>query len=229
MKIAIIPARGGSKRIPFKNIKLFCGKPIIAYSIEAARASGCFDQVIVSTDNHDIAEISLSYGAKVPFVRPEVLSDDNTGITPVIAHATEWFNNAGKPPDYVCCICATAPFVRPADIQVGLSTLVAAGCDFAFSVTNFPFPIQRAIRITSEKRLEMFTPSAFQTRSQDLMEAFHDASQFYWGSANAWLETKPLFGSGSVPVMLPRHRVQDIDTSEDWFTAEVMYRALNAT
>jgi pseudaminic acid cytidylyltransferase len=228
MKIAVIPARGGSKRIPSKNIKPFCGKPMIAYSIEAALASGCFDQVIVSTDNEEIAETSLAHGAAVPFMRPESLSDDHTGTTPVIAHATEWLNKAGTPPDYVCCIYATAPFVRPEDIQVGLCRLEAAGCDYAFSVTSFAFPIQRAVRITTENRVEMFTPSAFQTRSQDLTEAFHDAGQFYWGTAGAWLEAKPIFGAGSAPVVLPRYRVQDIDTPEDWVTAELMYSAMGA-
>ena len=226
MKVAVIPARGASKRIPRKNIKPFCGKPMIAYSIEAALASGCFDEVIVSTDDEEIAEISLTHGAAVPFMRPETLSDDHTGTTPVIVHATEWLNKAGTPPDYVCCIYATAPFVRPEDIQVGLSRLEAAGCDYAFSVTSFAFPIQRAVRITAESRVEMFTPSAFQTRSQDLAEAFHDAGQFYWGTASAWLEAKLIFGAGSVPVVLPRYRVQDIDTPEDWVTAELMYKVL---
>ena len=228
MRIAVIPARGGSKRISRKNIKLFCGKPMISYSIEAALASGCFDQIIVSTDNEEIAKISVAHGATVPFMRPEALSDDHTGTTPVIAHAIKWLNKAVTPPDYVCCIYATAPFVRPEDIQLGLSRLEAAGCDYAFSVTGFAFPIQRAVRITAENRVEMFTPSAFQTRSQDLVEAFHDAGQFYWGAASAWLEEKPIFGTGSVPVVLPRYRVQDIDTPEDWVTAELMYSAMGA-
>jgi len=200
MKIAVIPARGGSKRIPRKNIKPFCGKPMIAYSIEAALASGCFDQVIVSTDSEEIAEISVAHGAVVPFMRPEDLSDDHTGTTPVIAHAIEWLNNTGTPPDYVCCIYATAPFVRPTDIELGLRKLEEAGCDFAFSVTSFAFPIQRAVRITEENRVEMFTPHTFHTRSQDLAEAFHDAGQFYWGTASAWLEEKPIFGAGSAPL-----------------------------
>lgn len=228
MRVAVIPARGGSKRIPRKNIKSFCGKPMIAYGIEAALDSGCFDQVIVSTDNEEIAEISLAHGASVPFMRPEALSDDHTGTTPVIAHATEWLTKAGKPPEYVCCIYATAPFVRPADIQLGLSRLEEAGCDYAFSVASFAFPIQRAVRITAENRVKMFTPCAFQTRSQDLVEAFHDAGQYYWGTARAWLESKPIFGTGSVPVVLPRYRVQDIDTPEDWVTAESMYKAMSA-
>ena len=228
MKVAIITARGGSKRIPHKNIKPFCDKPMVAYSIEAALSSGCFDQVIVSTDSEEIAKICLAHGATVPFMRPDALSDDHTGTTPVIAHATEWLNKSGTPPDYVCCIYATAPFVRPEDIQLGWSKLEAAGCDYAFSVTSYAFPIQRAVRITAENRLEMFTPREFQTRSQDLAEAFHDAGQFYWGTAGAWLEAKPIFGAGSVPVVLPRYRVQDIDTPEDWVTAELMYKAMGA-
>ena len=228
MKIAVIPARGGSKRIPRKNIKPFCGKPMIAYSIEAALASGCFDQVMVSTDSEEIAQISVAHGATVPFMRPENLSDDHTGTTPVIAHATEWLIHAGTPPDHVCCIYATAPFVRPKDIETGLRMIEEADCDFAFSVTSFAFPIQRAVRITKGNRVEMFTPHAFNTRSQDLAEAFHDAGQFYWGTASAWMEAKPIFGAGSVPVVLPRYRVQDIDTLEDWETAELMFKAMDA-
>lgn len=227
MKIAIIPARGGSKRIPKKNIKPFCGKPMIAWSIEAALASRCFERVIVSTDDQEIADVALHYGAEAPFLRPRDLSDDHTGTTPVIRHATEWVSQNGTPATHVCCIYATAPFIRPTDIQDGLTALKTAACDYAFSVTSYAFPIQRAVKITPENRVEMFEPEQFQTRSQDLEEAYHDAAQFYWGTADAWLAERPIFGAQSVPVILPRHRVQDIDTPEDWITAEFMFKAMD--
>ncbi len=228
MKIAVIPSRGGSKRIPRKNIKLFCGKPMIAWSIEAARASGLFDHIVVSTDDAEIAELAKAHGAEVPFMRPAALSDDHTGTSPVVAHAIEWYREHGHMPDPVCCIYATAPFVTAADLQRGLQTLTDTGSDFAFSVTSYAFPIQRAIKLTQECRVEMFQPEHFNTRSQDLEEAFHDAGQFYWGRAEAWLTGKPIFSTGAVPVMLPRHRVQDIDTAEDWERAEWMFKALQA-
>lgn len=227
MRLAVIPARGGSKRIPRKNIKIFGGKPMIAWSIEAALQSSCFDRVIVSTDDVEIAEVARAYGAEVPFMRPAELSDDNTATAPVIAHAIAWHNSYDKQVDAVCCIYATAPFVSARNLQQGLQILQDSGADFAFSVTSYSFPIQRAIRITSNQRVEMFQPEHFSTRSQDLEEAWHDAGQFYWGTANAWLAQKPLFSHDSAPVLLPRHRVQDIDTLEDWARAELMFKAMN--
>lgn len=228
MRVAVIPARGGSKRIPRKNIKSFCGKPMIARSIEAAIESGCFDRVIVSTDDVEIAEIAREHGAEVPFTRPLELSDDHTGTIPVIRHAVEWFSATCERPQQVCCIYATAPFVSEVDIRRGLNVLIESECDYAFSVTSYAFPIQRAIRLTREGRVEMFQPEHFNSRSQDLDEAYHDAGQFYWGRASAWLEGKPLFGLNSAPVVLPRHRVQDIDTAEDWARAEWMFKAMQA-
>jgi N-acylneuraminate cytidylyltransferase len=225
MNVAVIPARGGSKRIPRKNIKPFCGKPMIAWSIEAALQSGCCERVLVSTDDAEIAAVARQYGAEVPFVRPAELSDDHTGTIPVIAHAVAWLSGQGAAPHQVCCIYATAPFITPQDIQRGLELLQANGCDYAFSVTSYPFPIQRAIRITQAGRIEMFDPEQFAVRSQDLEEAYHDAGQFYWGRSDAWLEGKALFSPDAVPVMLPRHQVQDIDTPEDWLRAELMFKA----
>lgn len=226
MRLAVIPARGGSKRIPRKNIKSFAGRPMIAWSIEAVLRSGCFDRVIVSTDDAEIAEVAQSHGAEVPFVRPPELSDDHTGTIPVIAHAIDWQNTYGTQATHVCCIYATAPFVQANDLQRGLQVLQSTGADYAFSVTSYAFPIQRAIRITAEQRVEMFQPEHFGTRSQDLEEAWHDAGQFYWGNADAWLTGKPIFGLDAAPVRLPRHRVQDIDTPEDWERAEWMFKAL---
>ena len=226
MKLAVIPARGGSKRIPRKNIRLFAGKPIIAYSIEAALASGCFDEVIVSTDDSEIADIAKGVGASVPFVRPPVLSDDFTGTNAVVKHAIEWFNEQGQPVSHACCIYATAPFVTSAVIQEGWRILNSAGdLWFAMTVTSFPFAIQRALRKTDTGRLDMFYPEHLMTRSQDLEEAYHDAGQLYWGLASAFVEDRRMFDEHSAPIILPRNRVQDIDTLEDWEHAELLYRA----
>ncbi len=223
MNLCVIPARGGSKRIPRKNVKEFCGKPIIAWSIEAALASGCFDKVIVSTDDAEIAETAVKFGAEAPFLRPESLSDDHTGTTPVVKHAVIWFLKQGVTFENVCCIYATAPFISADDIRLGLDLLVSSGSEYAFSVTSFSSPIQRAIRVTSDNRIEMFYPEFFNLRSQDLQEAFHDAGQFYWGHANAWIEEKILFSTCSTPIFIPRSRVIDIDTIEDWDCAEMMF------
>lgn len=226
--IAVIPARGGSKRIPRKNIKEFCGKPMIAWSIEAALQSGCFSRVIVSTDNVEIAEVAVRYGAEVPFMRPAALSDDHTGTIPVIQHAIKWFIEQEQKPDQVCCLYATAPFVSAEDIKKGLNLLSTTDCAYTFSATSYPFPIQRAIRITPQNRVEMFNADQFNTRSQDLEPAYHDAGQFYWGRADAWLSGKMIFTPDAAPVLLPRHRVQDIDTQEDWERAELLFKVLQA-
>lgn len=228
MKLAVIPARGGSKRIPRKNIKMFCGKPMIAWSIEAAILSGCFDKVIVSTDDEEIAEVARQYGASVPFMRPKELSDDFTGTIPVIRQAIEWCKANELDPQLVCCLYATAPFVSPEDLRRGLGILERTGGQYAFSVTSYAFPIQRAIRLTESGHVEMFNAEHFNTRSQDLEESYHDAGQFYWGLADAWLQEKKIFTPDSCAVLLPRHRVQDIDTSEDWIRAEWLYKALQA-
>ena len=225
MNLCVIPARGGSKRIPLKNIKLFCGKPMIVWSIEAAKTSGCFDRVIVSTDDKRIRDIALSNGAEVPFIRPHEFSTDNACIIPVVAHAINWLNEQNDLDINVCCIFATAPFLLASDLVQGLETLKKTGADYAFSVTSYPFPIQRAIRILKENRVEMFQPEHFHTRSQDLETAWHDAGQFYWGKANSWINNKDIFGSNSAPVPIPRYRVQDIDTEEDWDLAELMFKA----
>lgn len=228
MRLAIIPARGGSKRIPRKNIKPFCGKPMIAWSIDAALKSGCFDRVIVSTDDDEIAEVARQHGAEVPFMRPLELSDDHTGTIPVIRHAIETINSEDRGVEQACCLYATAPFIQAEDLRRGLEILRGSDVDYAFSVTSYAFPIQRALRLTHEGRVEMFNPEHFNTRSQDLDEAYHDAGQFYWGRADAWLQGKMIFCPASLPVMLPRHRVQDIDTPEDWVRAEWLFKAMQA-
>lgn len=226
MNVAIIPARGGSKRIPKKNIRLFEGKPIIAYSIQAALESGLFERVIVSTDDPEIARVAETYGAETPFIRPAKIADDMTGTAPVVKHAVEELVASGADVTLACCIYATAPFVRVEDLLAGQAALSAAPDKaFAFSVTSFPFPIQRALAVRDGHIAPMY-PEHAEARSQDLEEAYHDAGQFYWGRCENWLTETPLFSETSIPIILPRHRVQDIDTLEDWFRAELLFRAL---
>lgn len=228
MRLAVIPARGGSKRIPRKNIKPFCGKPIIAWSIEAARQSGCFDRIIVSTDDREIADVAQAHGAEVPFLRPPELSDDFATTAVVIKHAVEWQNNTGEAAEAVCCLYATAPFIQPSALRGALSTLLEERCNYVFSATSYAFPIARAFRLVDDHRVEMFDAAQRNTRSQDLDEAYHDAGQFYWGIGAAWLEGQPIFSRQSVARVLPRFRVQDIDTPEDWERAEWMFRQMNS-
>lgn len=225
MKIAVIPARGGSKRIPRKNIKPFCGKPMIAWSIEAALAAGLFDHIIVSTDDVEIAEVAKQWGAEVPFMRPEELSNDYVFPGVVVKHAVEWvIKNLGEV-EFVCTIYATAPFITPTDLINGLALLVERGCQIAFTATSFSYPIQRAIKITRNGKIAMFQPELYKTRSQDLEPAYHDAGQFYWARTDAVLNEVSAFSEAAVPLILPRHQVQDIDTLEDWQLAELMFAA----
>ncbi len=224
--IAIIPARGGSKRIPNKNIKSFVGQPIISYSIKAAQAADLFDRIIVSTDSEEIAEVAKIYGSEVPFIRPAELADDFTGTIPVLLHALNWLSEHGFATDYFCCIYATAPFIQPEHIIEGFNLLKKRNAATAFSVTTFPYPIFRALKIGEDGCIEMFWPEHENSRSNDLPEAYHDAGQFYWGNTKRFLTEKKLFSSDSVPVILPRYLVQDIDTPEDWKTAEKMCSVL---
>ena len=226
MKIAVIPARGGSKRIPRKNIKDFCGKPMIAWSIEAAKTSDLFDHIIVSTDDVKIAEAAKQWGAEIPFMRPDELSNDYAGTTEVIAHATRWALDQGLDVDAVCCIYATAPFVQVEDLQRGLEALESGDWAYAFTATDFAAPIFRAFKQCTDGGIEMFFPENFSIRSQDLPTALHDAGQFYWGRPSAWIENKRIFDRHSVPIFIPRWRVQDIDTPDDWNRAELMREAL---
>ncbi len=229
MRLCVIPARGGSKRIPRKNIKEFCGQAMIGYSIEAAITSQCFDKVIVSTDDQEIAKVAKSFGAEVPFIRPDELANDHAATIPVVKHAIEWFDEQGQSPTDVCCLYATAPFVQPEAIQQAYVQLKETRADYCFTVTSFAFPIQRAIRLTQDNRVNMFQPDYFETRSQDLEEAYHDAGQFYWGKAEAFKQQKLFFSEAATPYILPRHLVQDIDTKEDWIRAEAMYKVLQIT
>ncbi len=220
--VAIIPARGGSKRIPRKNIKDFFGKPLIAYSIEVALASKLFDKVVVSTDDEEIASIAKEYGAEVPFLRPEELSDDFTGTKEVVDYTLAQLEDSY---DFVCTIYATAPLLQEKYLIEGFEKLKNATAINAFSATSMPFPIQRTFKLNEAGRCEMFMPEHYMTRSQDLEEAYQDAGQFYWQKIG--FESKEImFGKDSIPIILPRHLVQDIDTLEDWKRAEVMYRVL---
>nr|WP_297347855.1 pseudaminic acid cytidylyltransferase [uncultured Glaciecola sp.] len=228
MNVAIIPARGGSKRIPKKNIKEFAGLPLIAYSIEVAKKSGIFEHIIVSTDDVTIADVAKQHGAQVPFMRPGSLSDDITGTRDVTNHAIEWVKlNLGEP-EFCCAIYATAPFLQAEYLQQGLQALIDH-CDksFAYSVTSFAFPIQRALLMKEDYALPAFE-NDITKRSQDLPEAYHDAGQFYWGRTEDYLSAKPFFSECGIPIILPRHLVQDIDTPEDWYRAELMYQAYMA-
>jgi N-acylneuraminate cytidylyltransferase len=226
MKIAVIPARGGSKRIPRKNIKEFFGKPMLAWSIEAAMSSNLFDQIIVSTDDQEIAKVAESLGANVPFIRPEKISDDFATTTDVIAHAVEWMIEENYSVEAVCCIYATAPFVRFSDLQESYKIFNSGNWEYVFTATDFAAPIFRSFKKNQENGLEMLYPQFFDTRSQDLPEALHDAGQFYWGIPSAWLDGKRIFDQHSTPLIIPRFRVQDIDTDEDWIRAELMAKSM---
>ena len=227
MRIAIIPARGGSKRIPRKNIRPFAGQPLIAYSIKAARECGLFDHVIVSTDDEEIAAIARQHGAETPFVRPAELANDHATTVPVIRQAVQWVQQNLGPVEQVCCIYATAPFLQAAALRAAHQQFEQHRVGgYVFSATSFPFPIQRSFKLNDKGLVEMFWPEHYNTRSQDLEHAYQDAGQFYWGSAQSYLDNKIFFSTDSMAYLLPRHMVQDIDTPEDWTRAELMYAAL---
>jgi N-acylneuraminate cytidylyltransferase len=227
--IAVIPARGGSKRIPKKNIKDFFGKPLIAYSIEVALASNLFEKVIVTTDDEHIAKIDKEYGAEVPFIRPRELSDDFIGTQDVINHTVNFLESQGENYDYICTIYATAPLLQKEYLIQGYEKLKRSDAINVFSATSMPFPIQRAFKLDTNGRCKMFTPEYYMTRSQDLEEAYQDAGQFYFENKKLAKKSKNsvLFSDISIPIILPRYLVQDIDTLEDWKRAEFMYKTLN--
>jgi len=220
--LAVIPARGGSKRIPRKNIRLFAGKPMIGYSIDSALRSRLFDRIVVSTDDEEISAVAREFGAEVPFLRPAALADDHTGTTDVTAHAVEWFRAQGNSVNEVCCIYPTAPFIHCEDLKEGLRLIQTGRWRYVFAATRFAAPVYRAFRRTGDGGLEMLFPENFNVRSQDLPDVLHDAGQFYWGSAEAWLSRARVFDRDSTVVPIPLWRVQDIDTEEDWQYAEAM-------
>jgi pseudaminic acid cytidylyltransferase len=224
--LAVIPARGGSKRIPRKNLRLFAGRPIIAYSIQASLASGLFDRIVVSTDDEEIAAAAQTEGAEVPFIRPAALSDDYTNTLAVVAHAIRTMASMGYEPKHVCCIYPTAPLLLPASLREGYQRLLDTRASFSFGVASYGHPIQRALRLSANGSVSMFEEAHAMTRSQDLEPAYHDAGQFCWGTADAFLAGVSPLSVASAAVLLPRNRVVDIDTVDDWELAEALHRAL---
>ncbi|MCH2547444.1 MAG: pseudaminic acid cytidylyltransferase [Alphaproteobacteria bacterium] len=226
MNLAVIPARSGSKRIANKNIATFCGKPMIAWSIEAVRASGLFDHIIVSTDSEAIAAMATLWGAEVPFMRPAALADDNTGTLEVMAHAVQWAKQAGWDMQAVCCVYATAPFIQPKFLQQGLKVLMDGAWEYVVAAAPYASPVSRGFTHMPEGGIEMLFPDKFSSRTQDLPVAYHDAGQFYWGRPEAWSEQKTTFAAYSTTIEIPRLLVQDIDTPEDWHHAELQHAFL---
>jgi N-acylneuraminate cytidylyltransferase len=224
--LAIIPARGGSKRIPRKNIKTFIDRPIIAYSINAAQKAECFDEIMVSTEDHEIASIAQVYGAAVPFVRSERAANDLAMLADVIEEVLLEYKKRGRLFTYFCCILPTAPFVSSVVLQRGLKLLIETGADAVIPVTRFSYPIQRSLKIEKD-RLSMLWPENYNVRSQDLMPVYHDCGQFYWMRSESLLVQKKLFAQNTVPLEIPESEVQDIDVEEDWKIAEMKYRILN--
>jgi pseudaminic acid cytidylyltransferase len=225
MKIAVIPARGGSKRIPRKNIKPFCGKPMIAYAITAAIDSGLFDHVIVSTDDDEIANIAVKYGAEIPFQRPDELSNDYVATVPVIQHTVNHCLNLLWSIDYVCCIYPGVPFIQVSDLKNSFDLLISNKADYCFPISEYPSAIQRALKKSNEGTMYPFYPEFEFTRTQDLEPSFFDPGQFYWGTTNAWL-TNPRIHSSGIGFEIPYWRVVDIDTPTDWTRAENMASTL---
>lgn len=228
MIVAVITARGGSKRIPKKNIREFAGKPMLAWSLAAAQKANIFDKIIVSTDSPEIAEVAKAYGAEVPFLRPANLSDDFTPTAPVFLHALDMLEAQGGTIDFACCLYPTAPFLLPENLQCGLEEMKTHGAPSALSVTTFAFPILRSFKVGTDGSLAFQWPEYTLVRSQDLPEFYHDAGQFYWVNVNEFRKSKALVMQGTRPVILPRKRVQDIDTIEDWENAELMAKVLLA-
>lgn len=223
MKIAIIPARGGSKRIPRKNIREFCGKPMIAYAIDAALGAGLFERVVVSTDDEEIREIAVAAGAVAPFIRPAELADDHTPTVPVIAHAITACNDLGWEIDFACCIYPGVPLIEISDLTKAYDLLMSGHVEYSFPIAEFPSAIQRALHRQTDGRMRPIFPQYELTRTQDLEPAYYDAGQFYWGKVSAWLSGKNIHSNGA-GLPISSRRVVDIDTPEDWERAELLYK-----
>lgn len=224
MRIAVIPARGGSKRIPMKNIRSFCGLPMIGHTINLVKSLGLFDEVIVSTDSQEIADVALSYHAQVPFLRPEELSGDFVGTAPVMSHAVRYLQRKYQDLEAVCCIYATAALMSKEDLASGLIHLNQTGVNFAFSAGRFPSAVYRGFSINENGGVQMLFPLHSDTRSQDLPVTYFDAGQFYWGKPQAFEQELPIFKDYSRIIQVPRWRCQDIDTEDDWAFAEYLWR-----
>ncbi len=225
MNIAVIPARGGSKRIPRKNIKKFCGQPMISYAITAAKQSGLFDHIVVSTDDEEVARIANQWGAETPFLRPVELSNDYVATAPVITHSIEACQNLGWVFDNVCCIYPCVPFIQVDDLRGAFISLTTNDADYCFPVTEFPSAIQRALKLLTNGKMQPFFSEFEITRTQDLEPAYYDAGQFYWGKPDTWL-INPRIHSSGIGYIIPNWRVVDIDTSDDWVRAELIYRSI---
>lgn len=226
MRLAIITARGGSKRILRKNVRPFAGQPIIAYSIRAALASGCFDEVTVSTDDAEIADVSRRFGASVPFMRSAETSSDSATTSAVLVEVLEEYGRQASPPEFACCIYPAAPLITADSLREGLKMLLAnPGLAGVIPVARFSFPIQRALRI-ADGLVSPFEAQHVSTRSQDLEPAYHDAGQFYWIRVSDFLPMSGLITPRTGALVLPEWQVQDIDTEDDWIMAEMKYRLL---
>ena len=223
--LAIITARGGSKRIPRKNIKEFCNKPIIAYSIEAALQSGCFSTVMCSTDDEEIAAIAKQYGAEVPFYRSPETSNDYATTADVLKEVIAEYEKRGITFDYFCCLYPTAPFVSPEKIRYGYDMMIEKDANGAMPVVQFSYPIQRALKIDDNK-ISMIQPEHLKSRSQDLMKTYHDAGQYYWYKVDAFRNEQNIMMLNPIAIVTPEDEVQDIDTLEDWKMAEIKYELL---
>ena len=224
--VAVIPARGGSKRIPRKNIRPFGGRPMLAWPLATALECGLFARVIVSTDNPELAQVARELGAEVPFTRPADLADDHSGTGAVMAHAARWLQDQGELPPVLCCIYPTAPFLAGEDLKRGLELLLAGDWSYVISATTYCAPVYRGFQQRVDGGLEMLFAQHAASRSQDLPQVLHDAAQFYWGRAEAWLQQRPGLAADSTAVLVPRWRVQDIDDEEDWRRAELMAPAI---
>jgi pseudaminic acid cytidylyltransferase len=228
VNIAVIPARGGSKRVPRKNIRPFAGRPMIAWPIEAARSSGLFEHIVVSTEDEEIATLARELGAEAPFVRPAELADDHSGTLEVMAHAAAWAAAQGWAVEAICCLYATAPFTTPADLASARSKLADEGWDYVLAASRCPCAL-RSFRRAPDGAMEMLFPEHIPTRSQDLPDLYQDVGQYYWGRFDAWLEGRPIYGERTSFVELPPWRAQDIDTPEDWTMAEYLFELSQRT
>ena len=226
MIACVIPARGGSKRIPKKNIKMFNGKPMIAWSIEAAKESKIFDKIIISTDDHEIADYAKSLGVSVPFIRPNELSDDYASTADVMAHACKWIKSEDKSTSIVCCLYATAPFIKPTDLIKALEIIQDNNWSYVFSAAEYSSSIYRSFFKDENGGVKMLFPEMFDKRSQDLKSSYHDAGMFYMGAIKSWEDKLKTFEKHSFPMIIPSYRVQDIDTLEDWNKAEHMAESI---
>lgn len=224
--LAVIPARGGSKRIPKKNIKSFLGKPIIYYSIDAALKSNLFDEVMVSTDDEEVIEVSKKLGASVPFLRSPETASSNSPVKDVITEVLKQYTEKGKQFDYICCILPAAPLITVKNLTTTFELLKGKNIDAVVPVVRYGYPIQRAFKI-EKGLLQMISPANMYVNSQDLSSSYHDAGQFYWLKVESFLKQEKIFMVNCLPFEIPESEVQDIDEVDDWKLAELKYSLLN--